>query len=157
MKLYKALKLRKSLVGEISKLKTQIKEKNSHLVGSKNAERYDLKMAYNQLQDKVSELVGLKYAINEANREIQGKIYLLGEFKALISFLSELDVTEGSKSIGYSDVVREYGVHINETERDERIAEFQKKVDAIQEEIDIFNHTTEIPWGDATEDELNEE
>ena len=157
MKLYKALKLRKSLVGEISKLKAQIKEKNSHLVGSKNAERYDAKAAYNQLYDKISELVGLKYAINEANREIQGKIYLIGEFKALISFLNELDVTEGSKSHNYTEVVREYGVHINETERDEMVEEFQKKVDSLQEEIDIFNHTTEIPWGEATEEELNKE
>ena len=157
MRLYKALKLRKGLVGEISKLKTQIKEKNSHLVGSKNAERYDAKMAYIQLNEKISELVDLKYAINEANREIQAKIYMLGEFKALISFLNELDVTEGSKSHNYTEVVREYGVHINETERDELVADFQKKVDAIQEEIDVFNHTTEIPWGEATEDELIEE
>ena len=31
MKLYKALKLKKNLIGEISKLKQQIKEKNSYL------------------------------------------------------------------------------------------------------------------------------
>jgi len=153
MRLYKALKIRKSLVGEISKLKEQIKQKNSHLVGSKNAERFDVKEKYQELYDKINELVGLKYAINEANREIQGKIYLLGEYKALISFLTELNVNEGTQSIGYSDVVREYAVHITESERDEMIKDYQTKLDAIQEEIDVFNHTTEIPWDKATNEE----
>ena len=26
------------------------------------------------------------------------------------------------------------------------VAEFQKKIDALQEEIDTYNYTTEIPW-----------
>ncbi|MDA3781460.1 MAG: hypothetical protein PF487_14720 [Bacteroidales bacterium] len=38
MKLYKALKLRKNLIGEITGLKQQIEEKNSYLEGSKNGE-----------------------------------------------------------------------------------------------------------------------
>jgi len=156
MKLYKALKVRKGLVGEITKLKAQIKEKNSHLVGSKNAERFNVEQKYDELYNKINELVGLKYAINEANREIQAKIYLLGEYKALISFLGELSVTEGTSSIPYTEVVREYAVHINESQRDELIKEYQAKVDAIQEEIDVFNHTTEIPWGEPSEDEMDE-
>jgi hypothetical protein len=154
MRLYKALKTKKSLVGEINKLKEQIKEKNSYLVGSKNAERFNVYEAYNKLYNKINDLVGLKYAINEANREIQAKIYMLGEYKALISFLNELDIKEGTQVVGYSDVVREYGVHITEGNRDVMVEEYQKKVDAIQEEIDVFNHTTEIPWGEASEDEL---
>jgi len=156
MKLYKALKTRKSLVGEITKLKEQIKQKNSHLVGSKNAEKFDVKMAYNELYNKTNDLVGLKYAINEANREIQAKIYMLGEYKALISFLNELNVSEGTQAVGYTDVVREYAVHIDEENRNEMVKDFQRRVDAIQEEIDVFNHTTEIPWGEPTEEELGE-
>jgi len=156
MKLYKALKTRKSLVGEISKLKEQIKQKNSHLVGSKNAENFDVKMAYNELYDKINQLIGLKYAINEANREIQAKIYMLGEYKALISYLNELNVSEGTQAVGYTDVVREYAVHINEENRNEMVKDFQRRVDVIQEEIDVFNHTTEIPWGESFENQLEE-
>ena len=33
--------------------------------------------------------------------------------------------------------------------RNQIVKEFQKKVDALQEELDTFNYTTEIPWGDA--------
>ena len=154
MKLYKALKLKKSLVGEIAKLKTQIKEKNSYLEGSKNGENFDVHQAYNELLKKIEELTALKFVINEANHEIQAKIYLLGEYKALIAFLNEVSVVEGTQVIGYSDKVQTYQVHINEANRNELVNAFQIKVDAIQEELDEYNFTTEIPWGDMTISEM---
>ncbi|MFA5366608.1 MAG: hypothetical protein WC333_01885 [Dehalococcoidia bacterium] len=150
MKLYKALKLKKSLVGEIAKLKQQIAGKNSYMVGSKNAESTDVLGLFEDLQAKIDKLVGLKFTINEANKEIQSKIYVIGEYKALIAFLNGLDVTEGSKAFGYSDtVVREYKVHMDETKRDDLVHDFQKRIDAIQEEIDVYNYTTDIPWDEA--------
>lgn len=156
MKLQKALKVKKTLIGEITKLKQQIKSKNSYLIGSVNAENYDLKVLYEKLYNKINELVSLKYVINEANREIQSQIYILGEYKALISFWSEVSVEEGTKVIGFSETsTREYRVHFNENERDVMIAELQKKVDAIQEQIDTYNYTTDIPWGNEPEMENN--
>jgi len=154
MKLYKALKLKKSLVGEIAKLKTQIKEKNSYLEGSKNGENFNVHEAYNELLKKIEELTALKFVINEANHEIQAKIYLLGEYKALIAFWNEVSVVEGTQVIGYSDKVQTYHVHIDEANRNILVSEFQKKVDAIQEELDEYNFTTEIPWGDMTISEM---
>jgi transcription initiation factor IIE alpha subunit len=147
MKLYKALKIRKSLIGDINKLKEEIKSHNSFLVGSKNSERYNVNEAYNQLFNKVNNLVALKYVINEANREIQSKIYLLSEYKALIAFLNEISVKEGVQAIGYAEQLREYAVHLNEYEIKKMIEKYQTKIDALQDEIDIFNHTTDIPWG----------
>lgn len=155
MKLYKALKLRKNLVGEITKLKQLIKEKNSYLEGSKNGEKFDVTEAYDVLLDKIQELTSLKFVINEANREIQARIYLLGEYKALIAFWNEVSVVEGSQMIGYSDKVQNYVVHIDEAKRNEIIKDFQKRVDAIQDELDEYNFNTEIPWGDMTDEELD--
>ena len=155
MKLYKALKLRKSLVGEITKLKQQIKDKNSYLEGSKNGEKFNVEEAYKILLSKIEELSGLKFVINEANREIQAKIYLLGEYKALISFWNEVNVTEGSQVIGYSDKVQNYVVQFDEAKRNQIVEDFQKKVDAIQEELDGYNFVTEIPWGNMTDEELD--
>jgi hypothetical protein len=146
MKLYKALKLKKSLVGEIAKLKQQISSKNSYITGSKNAENTDVLGLFEDLQAKIDELVGLKFAINEANKEIQAKIYVMSEYKALISFLNNLDVSEGSKTVGYSDAIREYNVHMDENRCNDLIFDFQKRIDAIQEEIDVYNYTTDIPW-----------
>jgi len=157
MKLYKALKLRKNLAGEIAKLKQQIKERNSYLEGSKNGEKFSVEMAYVELLSKIDELTGLKFVINEANGEIQSKIYVLGEYKALIAFWNEVSVVEGTQVMGYSDKVQNYVVQFDEEKRNELVKEFQKKVDALQEELDELNFTTEIPWGDMTEEELEAE
>jgi len=154
MKLYKALKLRKNLIGEITKLKQQIKEKNSYLEGSKNGEKFSVDDAYKSLLEKIQELTSLKFVINEANREIQGQIYLLGEYKALISFLNEMSVVEGTQMAGYSDNVKTYVVQYDEKKRDDLVSRFQIVVDAIQEELDEYNFNTEIPWGDMTDAEL---
>lgn len=155
MKLYKALKLRKNLVGEISKLKQQIKEKNSYLEGSKNGEKYEVEKLYAVLLKKIEELTALKFVINEANREIQAKIYILAENKALIAFWNEVSVVEGTQIVGYQDKAQNYIVQFDEAKRDGLVAEFQAKIDALQDEIDEYNFNTEIPWGNMTDDELN--
>ena len=81
--------------------------------------------------------------------------YLLAEYKGLIDFLRILEVKEGEHPIsgrfGSSDVFKEHIAQITEEQRNEYIKEFQDKIDAIQEEIDMFNFTTEIPWGDEPE------
>jgi hypothetical protein len=97
----------------------------------------------------------LKFVINEANREIQSKIYILGEYKALVAFWKEVSVLEGSQVIGYGDKIQNYVVHIDEENRNNIIFAFQKRIDAIQEELDEYNFNTEIPWGDMTEEELD--
>jgi hypothetical protein len=97
----------------------------------------------------------LKFVINEANREIQSKIYILGEYKALVAFWKEVSVLEGSQVIGYGDKIQNYVVHIDEENRNNIIFDFQKRIDAIQEELDEYNFNTEIPWGDMTEEELD--
>jgi len=152
MKLYKALKLRKSLLGEITKIKKLITDNNSYLNGNLNSENCDVPKLYDELLKKIDELTGLKFAINEANREIQSKIYVIAEYKALIAFWNDIDITEGNKGVGYGETsVREYKVHVNETKRNEFVKEFQRRVDALQEELDEYNFTTEIPWDSSIE------
>ena len=152
MKLQKALKLRKSLIGDITKLKQQINDKNSYIITRDNSGeilstvKINVSDLYEKLLDKINQLIGLKYAINEANIEIQSKIYSLSEQKALIVFWNEVSVLEGAQAIGYSENIKEYGVQFDEIQRNKIVDELQKKVDAIQEEIDTYNYTTEIPW-----------
>jgi len=149
MKLHKALKLRKKLVGDIGRLKVQIQSKNSFTEGSLDASKYNVPNLFEELKDKINDLIGLKYAINEANREIQANIYTISEYKALIAFWNEVPIKEGKQIIGYSDATTiEYHVQIDEVTRNQMVAEFQIKVDALQEEIDTFNYTTDIPWGE---------
>jgi len=154
MKLHKALKLRKKLIGEIAQLKSQIQSKNSYLVGSLNPEKYNVPKLYKELMEKIDQLTGLKFVINEANREIQSKIYTLAEYKALIVFWNGVPVAEGTQEGGRfgSEALREYAVQVDEETRNAYVKEYQEKVDALQEEIDVYNYTTDIPWGDRVED-----
>lgn len=161
MKLQKALKLRKKLIGEISQLKSQIQSKNSYMVGSLNSEKYNVPKLYEELLNKIDELTGLKFVINEANREIQSKIYVMAEYKALIAFWNGVSTVEGTHEGGRfgSEALREYAVQVDEETRNKYVKEFQTRVDSLQEEIDTYNYTTDIPWGDAIDDvpEIKEE
>lgn len=153
MKLYKALKLRKKLIGEVAKLKQLIQTKNSYTVGAVDPEKFNVDKIYMELLGKIDELVGLKFVINEANREIQSKIYTLSEYKALLAFWNGVNVTEGQQMVGYSEAKTiEYKAQVDEVKRNEMVADFQKRIDALQEEIDTYNYTTDIPWGDRNED-----
>jgi chromosome segregation ATPase len=154
MKLQKALKQRKKLIGDIARLKSQIQTKNSYLVGSLNAKKYNVPKIYEELLAKVDQLTGLKFVINEANREIQAKIYVLAEYKGLIAFWNGVPVAEGTQEAGRfgSETTREYNVQIDEETRNKYIKEFQDRVDALQEEIDLYNYTTDIPWGNLSDD-----
>lgn len=150
MKLQKALKLRKKLIGEIVELKSRIISKNSYLIGSLDPNKYNVPSMYETLRNKISELITLKYIINEANKDIQSLIYQIGENKGMIQFLRNLPVTEGKQISGYGNNAQEllYAAQFDDEKKQEMIAAIQEKVDAMQEIIDTHNHTTDIPYGD---------
>ncbi len=155
MKLYKALKLKKKLVGEIARLKSNIQSKNSYMEGSLNPEKQNVPKMYDELLKKIDELTGLKFAINEANREIQGQIYTLAEYKALIAFWNAVSTTEGTQMHGYGNSVAvEYKTQIDEETKNGYVEYFQDRVDAIQEEIDTYNYTTEIAWDELPAEKI---
>ncbi|MCK9430025.1 MAG: hypothetical protein M0R17_08480 [Candidatus Omnitrophica bacterium] len=147
MKLYKALKLKKKLTGEIAFLEQQISSKNSFQV-----DQVELPMKFNveklneELMTKVYELIQLKLKINVANNTIQEKIFWLSEYKSLISFWkNNVSGTSGMVQSGYSNpCLIKYDVQFDETKRNELIDFYQNKLDEIQEEIDTFNYNTEI-------------
>ena len=80
---------------------------------------------------------------------------MIGEYKALIAFWNEVSVVEGSQVIGYTDKVQNYVAQVDEEKRNKLVSDFQKRVDALQDELDVYNFNTEIPWGDMTEGELD--
>lgn len=144
MKLAKALKEKKRLASEIAHLKNKINTKNSFIKESNVKDKFDVNKLYEDLLNKIESLVNLKVAIYDANKEIQSKIYLMSEYKSLISFLNILNTNEGIVEKRFEQVALEYEVQIDEIEKDRLIKEYQTKVDLLQDEIDTYNHTTEI-------------
>jgi len=148
MKLSQALKEKKRLAAEIQHLKNRIASKNSYIKQSNVKEKFNVVEMYDELQRKVQELMNLKIVINEANKEIQSSIYALSEYKAMISFWNGVPVAEGIVERGYQDTLTEYECQIDELKKIEIIAELQKKADLLQDQIDTYNYTTEVAWGE---------
>jgi hypothetical protein len=156
MKLSKALKEKKRLAADIARLKKLIMDKNSYVEGSNVPEKFDVRKLYEELQQKVQDLVNLKIEINHANKEIQSSIYLLSEYKAMVSFWELMNTHEGVEE-GYSygrseNTEKKYIAQIDELEKIDKIKEFKDKIDRIQDEIDQYNYTTEIQWKEVSEE-----
>lgn len=155
MKLSKALKEKKRLAAEIADLKRTIGSKNSYGEGvkEKTEENYIVPELYDELLGKIEDLVNLKLMINNANLDIQPLLYKLGEYRSMISFLNGLDSFEGTRRIGYGESTEEqYFAQFSEPEIDRMKKDYQKKADMLQDEIDTYNYTTEIPWMDSEEE-----
>ena len=149
MKLQKALKLKNTLAGEISSLQNLIRTKNSYIEGSSvDLTAFDTRVLFGQLLSKIEDLVNLKLMINDANEEIQAKIYTISEYKSLITFWNQMPTTSGAiTSSSYAGTsVTNYIAQYSEVEKMEMIKKYQGLVDLLQEEIDQHNYTTEIPW-----------
>ena len=148
MKLSRALKEKKRLAAEIAHLKNKISSKNSYLQDSGVEGKFPVPKLLEQLNKKVEELITLKFIINEANKEIQSAIYTLGEHKGMINFVNGINTNEGPQLARFAESVQVYEVQIDEVKRDEMVVELQGKADRLQDHIDEYNHTTDIPWGD---------
>ena len=144
MKLHKALKTKNQIVRKIQVLKNLIQQYNSVLIENKDNIPYDTKELYDELLHEINSLVTLKYVIYQANENIQHKIFMLGEYKSLVEFLKKLDIKEGLyKSYDNSS---NYVAKIGANERDKLIKNFEDKIDAIQDELDEYNATTEVDF-----------
>jgi len=148
MKLQKALKLKNTLAGEISSLQLLIRQKNSFTDGSIDTSVFNAQEMYDELLRKIESLVNLKIMINDANEEIQAKIYKMGEYKSLISFWQSMPIQSGivtnNSYAGTSSII--YVAQFSELEKMAKIKEYQKLIDSLQEDIDTHNYTTEIPF-----------
>ena len=150
MKLSRALKEKKRLAAEISHVKNIIGSKNSFVKDSNVPTKFDVSQLFADLERKTQELVNLKIVINEANNEIQPSIYLLGEYKALVAYLAHLNTAEGFvQPRGFrSEAAMEFDVQFDEIKVNLMKKDYQDKADRIQDQIDTYNYTTEVAWGE---------
>lgn len=143
MKLYQALKYKNKLAGEIRELEQLIQMKNSNLVGNENP--FNLKESSVELAGKRDEMVNLKVNINKANSPIVPKIFTLSELKASHKFWSTLNTKKGKFNEGYGVAVpAEYEATFDEVQVLSRKKELQKQIEQTQDELDQYNHVTDI-------------
>lgn len=139
MKLAKALKLKNKLAGEVETLKDLLKKQEFD---------YDNAKVLADLRTKVDELIRVKAAIAEANMAIYERIFRAAELKGLVATLNSLDTRTGVHLESGNYVERpvevEYLAQLGKVEVDRLVAEFEKEIDSVQDELDEFNFTNEI-------------
>lgn len=138
----KALKEKNKLKLEISQLQKRFNAHNSVIIGNKRP--FDLTQVETEMNEKISQLVILKSTITKANQPVQEKIYKIAEIKGLMAFYKKLPVDEGKKTIVYRNDTFDYEVFFNEAIIADKIKKLESEAEQIQDELESFNHTTNI-------------
>lgn len=146
----RALKEKNRVAGRLAKARENIGKENSR---EKRIPRgIDVMAAMDEAKGYQERLVATKTAIANANAQIIDKIITLDEIKSEITFLNNLDVTEGVfEEASYSGhVVKEFDAVIKRADVLAKVKELQDRADALQDELDEFNAETkiEIEFGD---------
>ena len=146
MNLAQALKQKNRLAGELVRQQQILSRENARR--SDNVSKVDRKAVYNKITELSAQLGELKGKITQANVGIYPAIERMAEFKAHIAFLQGLTKQEGKEVtfIGRDQEKMEYtwDSFINQQDCDQRVTELQAKINALQDQVDAYNATTEI-------------
>ena len=137
--LAKALKVKNRLTGRLAKLQADIQAFNSVPAGQ--ADQVNVPALMQTREQLVGALVGLKTAINEANREAQRDIYDLAEKKGTVQFLAGVNTRHGPQPPAYPSTVEvNYVAALKKADVDALVARLEKEIDRLQDRLDHFNH-----------------
>jgi len=120
-----------------------------HEVQNENSARFDdprkikVEDSMTDLEQSVNNLIKIKIAIFIASTPMREHILKLSELKSRIFFLQTIDTKEGKIS-NYGDDPVEYIVVYDKIWVKNKILKCEEEIDNIQEELDTFNHKTEI-------------
>lgn len=144
MTIKQALKLKNKLIKTIGENTKLMQEYNSIEVG--NERPYSSTELLVKITEDTKELAKLKTKIHIANTPVLENIFLMSELKSMAQSLKKMDCTEGksnrdryrleSESIKTSE--------ISLVKRNETIKELEGRIEVIQDELDLFNATTQI-------------
>ena len=141
--LSKALKVKNRLTGRLAKVQADIHAYNSVPAGQ--ADQVNVPALMQTRAELVGALVGLKAAINEANREAQRDIYDLAEKKATAQFLAGVNTRHGPQPPVYPSTVEvNYVAALKKADVDALVVGLENEIDQLQDKLDQFNHVHKI-------------
>ena len=141
--LAKALKVKNRLAGRLAKVQADIQAYNS--VPQGQAGQVNVPALMQTREELVGALVGLKSAINEANREAQRDIYLLAEKKATAQFLAGVNTRHGPQPAVYPNTTEvSYVAALKKADVDTLVVGLETEIDQLQDRLDQFNHVHKI-------------
>jgi hypothetical protein len=141
--LAKALKLKNRLTGRLAKVQADIQAYNS--VPEGQAGQVNVPALVQTREALVGALVGLKAAINEANRGVQRDIYDLAEKKATAPFLAGVCTRHGPQPAVYPSTTEvNYVAALKKADVDGLVARLESEIDQLQDRLDQFNHDHKV-------------
>ena len=139
----KALKVKNRLTGRLAKVQADILAYNS--VPQGQADQVNVPALMQAREELVGALVGLKTAINDANREAQRDIYDLAEKKAAAQFLAGVNTRHGPQPPVYPSTVEvNYMAALKKADVDGLLVRLEGEIDQLQDRLDQFNHDRRI-------------
>lgn len=142
MNIKQALKLKNKLVAEIKEQYKIAKEYNSIEEG--NIRRFNIKEAMDKANELTKQLVELKTKIHNANSAVYGKIFEMSELKSSIKELRAIPTVEGKVSGRFNSATEIKEVEIDAAQMNSMIKSIEKRIEELQDELDVHNGTTSI-------------
>lgn len=143
MNIAQALKDKNKKAQYLAKTIARIAENNVTEEGvTKN---YSSRALLTEAQAALTELVTLKTKIHAASAPVREKIFRLSELKGLSKSLQYMNTNESvvrNRTTG--DIVSKNKPEIDTKEHEVILKAISDEIDAIQEQLDAFNHTTSI-------------
>jgi hypothetical protein len=144
MNIKQALKLKNKLIKSISENTKLLQQYNTVEVG--NPRPYSSTLLMVEISKATDELIALKSAIHRANAPMFEKIFEMSELKSTIKALQKLDCTEGKSNRDRYRMESELVLtsEVSLVVRNGKIKNLEERIEYLQDEMDVFNATTEI-------------
>jgi hypothetical protein len=144
MNIKQALKLKNKLIKSISENTKLLQQYNTVEVG--NPRPYSSTVLMVEISKATDELIALKSKIHRANAPMFEKIFEMSELKSAIKGLQKLDCTEGKSNRDRYRMESELVLtsEISLVVRNNKIKNLEERIEYLQDEMDVFNATTEI-------------
>jgi hypothetical protein len=144
MNIKQALKLKNKLIKSISENTRLLQQYNTIEVG--NSRPYSPTVLLVEITRATDKLVELKSKIHRANAPMFEKIFEMSELKSTIKAVQKLECTEGKSNRDRYRMESELVLtsEISLVDRNEFIKKIEDRIEQLQDEMDVFNATTEI-------------
>ena len=142
MKLYKALRVKNLLVGELKELTHKIQRNNVKLVINKFD--YDINALLNERMNVTDKLIKLKLKINAATIPMYPIIYNLGELKSELSMLKSISTETGTIQERFSDTIVEKERVLSPIDIEKMTKKIELLITEHQDKLEEYNYNKDI-------------
>lgn len=147
MNLAQSLKLKNRLAGELVRKQQILERENARRNDS--VSKVDREQVWNEIVDLSDKLGELKGRITRANVAIYPSLERMAELKSRITFLNNLpkreDVEINFIGRDQEKLTYKWDSFINQERTDEKVAQLQEEINALQDKVDAYNATTQLP------------